>query len=104
MTGKPVASILDLPADQVIRTDVVNYFTEAEGSETFPMLHNRAGRVIERVQCEHPNEHVLLVAHGDINKMIQAKYHGWDWMKGLMTPYLDNTGILELRPTLDLVE
>jgi broad specificity phosphatase PhoE len=104
MTGKPVASILDLPLEHVLRTEVVNYFLKAEGSEDFPKLLERAGRVLERVQRLHRSEHVLLVAHGDIGKMIRAAYHGWDWMKGLKTPYFDNTGVLELRASADIVE
>jgi probable phosphoglycerate mutase len=104
LTGKPVASILDLPEENVLRTEGVNYFLEVEGSENFPTLYARAARVLERVQRNHPNEHVLLVAHGDIGKMVRAVYHGWDWKAGLMTPYLDNTGILELRPIADMVE
>jgi broad specificity phosphatase PhoE len=104
MTGKPVASILDLPLEHVLRTEVVNYFLKAEGSEDFPKLLERAGRVLERVQRLHRSEHVLLVAHGDIGKMIRAAYHGWDWMKGLKTPYFDNTAVLELRASVDMVE
>lgn len=104
MTGMPVASILDLPEDQVLRTDGVNYFLEAEGCEVFSVLYERARKVLTRVQRNHPDEHVLLVAHGDIGKMVRAAYHGWDWKAGLMTPYLDNTGILELRQTTDVIE
>lgn len=104
LTGKPVASVLDLPPEHVLRTDGVNYFLEAEGSENFPTLYARAQRVLERVQRDHPNEQVLLVCHGDIGKMIRAAYHGWDWKTGLMTPHFENTGVLELRPAADLVE
>ena len=104
LTGQPVASILKLPEEQVLRTEGVNYFLEADGSEDFPTLYMRAQRVLERVRRDHPSEHVLLVCHGDIGKMVRAAYHGWDWKTGLMTSYFDNTGVLELRPTTDLVE
>ena len=104
MTGKPVSSILDLASENVLRTDGVNYFLEVEGAENFPSLYERAKRVLVHMGRRHPSEHILLVAHGDVGKMIRAAYHGWDWKTGLMTPYLDNTGILELRPSTDLVE
>jgi len=103
LTGQPVASILDLPADQVLHTEGVNYFLEAEGSEDFPTLYARAGRVLTRMHEKHPKGHVLLVAHGDIGKMVRAVYYGWDWKAGLMTPYLDNTGVLELRAASGIV-
>ena len=104
LTGRPVASILDLPDEQVLRTEGVNYFLQAEGAEDFPSLYDRAVRLLTRVQRAHPSEHVLLVAHGDIGKMIRAAYHGWDWKTGLLTPYFDNTEVLELRPSSDVVE
>jgi broad specificity phosphatase PhoE len=104
MTGRPVASVLDLPTSQVLRTEGVNYFLEAEGAEDFPTLYLRAQRVLERVQRMHPTEHVLLVAHGDIGKMIRAVYHGWNWKTGLQTPHFDNTGVLELRASTGIVK
>lgn len=104
MTGQPVSSILNLPERRVLRTDGVNYFLEAEGAEDFPTLYERAANVLKRIQRNHPNERVLIVAHGDIAKMMRAVYHGWDWKAGLLTSYLDNTGVLELRQTMDIVE
>jgi broad specificity phosphatase PhoE len=97
MTGRPIASILDLPAEEVLRTDGVNYFLIAEGSEDFPTLIMRAGKILTVIRAEHPSENTLVVTHGDIGKMIRAAYHGWDWRTGLETPYFDNTGVLELR-------
>ncbi|HSI21359.1 MAG TPA: histidine phosphatase family protein [Verrucomicrobiae bacterium] len=104
MTGRPVACIEDLPAHAILPTDGVTYFLEAEGSEDFPTLLERGKRVLAWVQAKHPEEHVLLVAHGDIGKMIRAAFHGWEWLDGLKTPYLDNTGVLELKPGADVLE
>jgi len=104
LTGQPVASILNLPDEQVLRTEGVNYFLQAEGAEDFPSLYERAMKVLTHVQHAHPDEHVLLVAHGDIGKMIRAAYHGWDWKTGLLTPYFENTGVLELRSGSDVLE
>jgi len=104
MTGRPITSVLDLPPENVLRTDRVDYFLEAEGAESFSTLYERGRRVLERIQATHPDEHVLLVAHGDIGKMIRAVYHGWTWEEGLKTPHFENTGVLELRPLTDVIE
>ncbi len=95
LTGKPIA---DIPkyATKILTTDQVNYFLEAKDAEDFPTLYKHGGKVLENIRKIHPNETVLLVAHGDIGKMIRAVYRGWTWEEGLKTPYFDNTGILEL--------
>lgn len=104
MTGQPVESILDLPPETVLCTEVVNYFLNVPGAEDFPTVYERALRVLARLERAHAHHNVALVCHGDIGKMLRAAYHGWEWRDGLTTPYLDNTGVLELHPTADVVE
>ncbi len=103
LTGKPA---IDIPkySQKTLQTEVVNYFLEAEGAEDFPTLLRRAKKILAYVQSRHPKENVLLVAHGDIGKMIRAAYHNWDWLKALKTPYFDNTHILDLMSDKDVVE
>jgi len=98
MTGLPVADILKLPPEDVLPTDRANYFLRADGSEDFPMLYKRARRLLTTVEQRHPdqNQVVILVAHGDIGKMIRAAFEGWSWHDGLTTPYFANTEIIEL--------
>lgn len=96
-TEKPVSIIKELPDDQVLKTDGVTYFLGAEDSESFPDLLERARGVLYDLENLHPGKTVLLVAHGDIAKMFYAAYEGMDWRAGLLTPYLDNAGILEMK-------
>jgi probable phosphoglycerate mutase len=102
MTGKPVADILELP--NILKTDKVNYFLDVEGCEPFPEVYERARTVLGKLQEENPDRHIAVATHGDIGKMIRAVYHGWSWKQGLEQPYLDNTGVLELRADGDRVE
>lgn len=103
LTGKPVA---DIPkySSKTLQTDRVLYFIDAEGAENFPTLYQRGRKIIEEVTERHPDKNVLIVAHGDIGKMIRAAYHGWSWEEGLETPYFDNTGVLELEVGKDILE
>lgn len=103
LTGKPVA---DIPkySSKTLQTDRVLYFIEAEGAEDFPTLYQRGKKIIEEILQRHPDKNVLIVAHGDIGKMIRAAYHGWSWEEGLKTPYFDNTGVLELEVGKDILE
>jgi broad specificity phosphatase PhoE len=103
LAGKPIT---DIPkyAKKILVTDRVDYFLEAEGAENFQSLYNRGKKVLEDFKQRYADEVILIVAHGDIGKMIRAVYHGWTWEEGLKTPYFDNTGILELKPQNDFLE
>lgn len=103
LTGKPLA---DIPkyATKILHTDRVDYFLEAEGAENFSSVYNRGKKVLEGINKKHAGETVLIVAHGDIGKMIRAVFHGWTWEEELKTPYFDNTGILELAEQKDILE
>jgi broad specificity phosphatase PhoE len=102
LTGKPIA---DIPkyTDKFLPTEKVNYFLEAEGSEDFPTLLERARAVVRELRERHPGQTILVVTHGDIGKMIRAAYHDWTWEQGLKTPYFSNAGVLELVEGEDVV-
>lgn len=95
LSGKPIT---DIPffAKKILKTDRVNYFLEAEGAEKFSDLYERAQRVLHEIKQKHSHDNILIVAHGDIGKMIRAAHHEWTWRDGLKKPYFENTGILEL--------
>ena len=95
LTGKLV---VDIPryTDKIIISDNVNYFLEVEGAESFPVLYDRAQKILSEIQKRHPDNVVLIVSHGDIGKMIRGAYYGWSWEKSLQTSYFSNTEILEL--------
>ena len=95
LTGKPLADIPSY-ATQVLKIDGVNYFLEAEGSESFPTLIVRAERVLKRLQATYPSQKIVVVTHGDMAKMLQAAYYGWSWLRGLKTPHLKNASLIYL--------
>ncbi len=85
-------------SSKILKRDKVDYFLEAKNSETFPQLLKRAYKVVEKMEKNYPRQTVLLVTHGDIGKMIQAAYYGWDWQKGIEAPYFGHDDILKLIP------
>jgi broad specificity phosphatase PhoE len=101
LTGKAVAEIAH-NAPTILPVDGVNYFLDAPGAEGFPTLLCRAQRVLKDLQTSYPGKDLLLVTHGDLAKMLRAAYDGWDWERGLRSPYLDNAGLICLPPPADV--
>lgn len=95
LTGRPVT---DIPryADKIIVSDKVNYFIEAKNAESFSALYYRAQEILNKIQKRHPDSTILIVAHGDIGKMIRGVHYGLNWEESLQTPFFSNAGILEL--------
>lgn len=102
LTGKEVSKIPSY-VEKTYPTDKVDYFLEAEGAEDFPTLLGRSKKILEEIRERHPSEDVLVVTHGDIGKMLCAAYHGWSWEQGLKAPYFDNTEVLELADSQDVL-
>ncbi|KPI90671.1 putative phosphoglycerate mutase protein [Leptomonas seymouri] len=96
LSGKPYADIAKYAGDNVLQGDKILYFLAAEDSETFDKCYKRAQGVLADVDSRHPAEHVLLVCHGDIGKMLQAARANVDWEDGLRLPYFANTEVIEL--------
>lgn len=96
LTGKKVDDIQKY-ADKILVADRINYFLEAEGAETFPILYERGKKIIREIQERHPESNILVVTHGDIGKMMRAAYYELSWEDGLKITYFDNAGILELQ-------
>ncbi|EPY32707.1 phosphoglycerate mutase [Strigomonas culicis] len=96
LTGKPYADIPKYAGENVVQTDKVLYFLSAEGSETFDKCIERAHRVLNDVDARHKGDHVLLVCHGDIGKMLVAARKGMGWRDGLEAPYFANTEVRQL--------
>jgi broad specificity phosphatase PhoE len=103
LTGKPLSDIPKF-ATEILKTDRIDYFLNAKDAEDFPTAYNRAKNTLEDIKAKNPNQNVLIVTHSDMAKMLRAAYHNWDWVDGLKTPFIENTGILELTPNKDIVE
>jgi len=102
MTGKAIRDIKALCAPDVIETPHIAsgsgivYFISVEGAETFPELVERGKRLIAKMKSHHKDGNILLVAHGDIGKMIYAAYYNLDWKEVLMRFHFGNSELLLL--------
>jgi broad specificity phosphatase PhoE len=85
-------------ATKFFPTERVHYFLDAEGAESFPELLARARSVMDEIKSKYNNgENILIVAHGDIIKMLMAVHHGWSWEDGLRTKHIETGEIVELN-------
>lgn len=96
MTGRPQKDIERLCAPKILKADPVVYFLSPEGAETFPTLVQRGAKAIRWVEERHSNGNILLVAHGDLGKMIYAAYYGLEWQKVLVQFHFGNSELLLL--------
>jgi probable phosphoglycerate mutase len=98
MTGHQVSDIESMCAPDIIKTETVTYFLDPEGAETFPDLMARGALVLDKINRNHQSGNVLLVCHGDIGKMIYAKYYNLDWQTTLTQFEFRNCDLLLLSP------
>jgi len=95
LTGEPYGRIAELSAN-VLKTETVTYFLDPEGAETFPVLLERAEKILAHVREKHQKGNILLVSHGDIGKMIYAAFYKLDWMEVLKQFHFGNSELLLL--------
>ena len=94
MTGKNVADIEKLCAPNIIKAEIITYFIDVDGAETFPSLMKRAKVLLNKIETEYKEGSVLLVTHGDIGKMIYAEYYKLDWKQVLTQFHFGNCDLL----------
>ncbi len=98
MTGKPIQDIEKLCAPDIIKTDTITYFLSPDGAETFPTLLERGKQALAEVKKKRREGSVLLVAHGDIGKMLYAAYYELPWKDMLTMFHFGNSDLLVLAP------
>lgn len=96
MTGEKISDIEKLCAPNIIKAEIITYFIDCEGAETFPDLMKRGRLLIDKIQKNHKTGNILLVTHGDIGKMIYAEYHHLEWQKVLTQFHFGNCDLLLL--------
>lgn len=96
MTGKKISEIESLCAPDIIKTDTITYFLNPEGAETFPDMMDRAAVLLDKIKTIHESGNILLVCHGDIGKMIYAKYYNLEWETILTQFHFGNCDLLLL--------
>jgi broad specificity phosphatase PhoE len=98
MTGKAQSAIEEMCAPDIIKTETITYFLSPPGAETFPDLLLRAGKLLDTLHETYTSGNILLVTHGDLGKMIYAKYYGLDWKDVLTLFHFGNSELLILSP------
>lgn len=96
MTGKNIEDIEKLCSPNIIKADIITYFLDPEGAETFPDLMARGNILLDKIRAKHSSGNILLVTHGDIGKMIYAEYYKLDWEKVLTQFHFGNCDLLLL--------
>jgi len=96
MTGKNTADIEKFCAPNIIKAEIITYFLNPEGAETFPDLMARGETLLEKIKTKYKSGNVLLVTHGDMGKMIYAKYYKLDWEQVLKQFHFGNCDLLLL--------
>ncbi len=96
MTGKLVADIEPMCAPDILKCNPVIYFLSPTEGETFPQLFARGQEIVKYFEGLHLEESILLVAHGDIGKMIYAAYYELEWESILQEFHLGNTEMVVL--------
>lgn len=103
MTGTPIRDIERTCTPHILKSEAivghghVVYFLAAEGAETFPQLLERARGALRLIEKDSAGLDVLLVAHGDIGKMLYAAFYELDWEEVLTTFHFGNSDILLLE-------
>lgn len=96
MTGKPIADIEKLCSPSILKTQIITYFIECPGAETFPQLVARGKRLIADLKKKCKDGNILLVCHGDIGKMIYTAYYGIEWIDALKNFHFGNSEVILL--------
>lgn len=97
MTGKPIRDIDKLQKKKTFKPKNVpiRYFLEVDGCETFPRLILRAKQALSKIITENKdNKNILIVAHGDIGKMLYAAYYNLNWKKVLAQFHFGNSDLI----------
>ena len=99
MSGKKITDIEKLfSSDIILKAQIITYFLEAEGAETFPQVQDRAKQVLEFLTHNHTDQNILLVTHGDLGKMLYAEYYNLYWRDVLEFFHFGNSELLLLAP------
>lgn len=104
MTGRKISEIESMCAPDIIKTDTITYFLNPEGAETFPDMMARADLLLKKILNLHKSGNILLVCHGDIGKMIYAKYYNLDWETVLTQFHFGNCDLLLLSEDSPAIE
>lgn len=95
LTGQ-LYKVIPVLATELVYWDRINYFIKAPDAEEFPDVLERARKVLREIKIQFSSFNLVIVTSGDMMKMLRAEHFGWDWERGLKTPFIDNCGVIEL--------
>ncbi|MEP7103583.1 MAG: histidine phosphatase family protein [Candidatus Dojkabacteria bacterium] len=87
--------------DILVTPGGITYFLSGENAETFQELFERAQRVLKDIQENYQGKKVLIVAHGDIGKMLYAAFYERDWKEVLQLFHFRNTDTIVLSKSFN---
>jgi broad specificity phosphatase PhoE len=96
MTGKRIDEVEALCAPDIIKGDLITYFLNPQGAETFPQLIERGQEVLDAIRAKHVGGKVLLVCHGDVGKMIYTAATGKKWQDVLVDFHFGNGELIDV--------
>ncbi len=97
MTGKPICDIKKLCAPDILETEIITYFLNIEGVESWPAVLSRAESALEEIRSRHTKEDtILLVSHGDIGKMLYGAFYKIPWLEMLSKFHFGNCELVQL--------
>lgn len=96
MTGLSIDEVEERCSPDLLRTDMITYFLNPDGGETFPDVVERGHRVLQKVKSDQTEGSALLVCHGDIGKMIYAAATGQDWVGVLKDFHFGNCDLIDI--------
>ncbi|MCL4366791.1 histidine phosphatase family protein [Patescibacteria group bacterium] len=95
LAGHPESDIAQFTNNVIITSENI-YMLDGPGVESFLSVYQRAKNVIQLAQTQYAQNNVLLVAHNDIGKMLQAVVNQQTWEQALQTPVIQNGEIVKL--------
>lgn len=98
LTGMKISEAVEMSRPNTLSSSTVEYMLYPENGETFQTLLERAKKVLEFIESKHTNGNILLVAHGDIGKMIYANYYKIDRKEVLQWFHFWNAELILLSP------
>lgn len=98
LTGIKISDAIKFSQTDILPTSKVTYILHPKDGEDFPTLLKRGGKIVEFIESKHKDGNVLLVAHGDIGKMIYAAYYKIDRKEVLQSFHFWNAELILLAP------
>lgn len=101
MTGEKISDIKKMCSPNIFEASGVTYFTSCKGAESFDETLVRAQKVLDFIRSKNTDGSVLIVAHGDIGKMLYTAFYKLSWQEALTHFHLGNTELICMSEDID---